>query len=243
VNEELSINPASLSVSIGFPCGTSIPHQTTFSLLKTLDACLRARISFNISHKVGCPLVPYARSLVVHQFLKGNASRLFWIDSDMEWEPSEFMRLLALSTKVDVVCATYPTKTDDQEIFVKHPDLRTVDLHKYGLVKIHGTGLGFCCVTREVIEALVATKPRIYDPALGEEIADVFRLDTTIDNEGRTVGRGEDMAFFADLRELGCDVWLDPTIKLGHIGSKTYRTDPLKALRLESVFNPELKVA
>ena len=33
---------------------------------------------------------------------------------------------------------------------------------------------------------------------------------------------GEDVMFFNDIRKLGYDVWCDPSLKLGHIGSKVY---------------------
>jgi hypothetical protein len=31
------------------------------------------------------------------------------------------------------------------------------------------------------------------------------------------------MAFFADIRELGHKVWLDPAVNLGHVGTKEFR--------------------
>jgi hypothetical protein len=58
----------------------------------------------------------------------------------------------------------------------------------------------------------------IIDDVNRREIASVFRIDAV---NGRR--RGEDIAFFSDIRALGHKVWLDTTIDLGHIGSKTYR--------------------
>jgi hypothetical protein len=34
--------------------------------------------------------------------------------------------------------------------------------------------------------------------------------------------RGEDAIFFSDVRALGYKVWIDPTIRLGHVGPKIY---------------------
>jgi hypothetical protein len=47
------------------------------------------------------------------------------------------------------------------------------------------------------------------------------------------------MAFFADVRELGYDVWLDPTINVGHVGSHVFRANAAKSLHLEHIYRPE----
>jgi hypothetical protein len=49
-------------------------------------------------------------------------------------------------------------------------------------------------------------------------MAAVFRFDTINGNR-----RTEDMAFFADLADLGYTVWADPHITLGHIGQREWR--------------------
>jgi hypothetical protein len=77
----------------------------------------------------------------------------------------------------------------------------------------------------------------VVDIAGETDVPDVFRLDRVKTN-GRRTAQGEDMAFFADLRELGYDVWLDPTIQLGHVGNYVYRGDPVAALGLEDQYYP-----
>jgi hypothetical protein len=90
------------------------------------------------------------------------------------------------------------------------------------------------------------TKPWALDEVSGDFVREVFRCDTVplnrLGEEGKCppelVGqpiygrRGEDMAFFADLRDLGYTVWLYPNIQLGHIGTKTYRGDLMAAMGL-----------
>jgi hypothetical protein len=51
----------------------------------------------------------------------------------------------------------------------------------------------------------------------GEIMRHVFR--TEVKNEALV---GEDMVFFNDIRALGYEVWCDPSLELGHIGSKVY---------------------
>ena len=49
-------------------------------------------------------------------------------------------------------------------------------------------------------------------------MAKIFRFD-----EPNGEARGEDIAFFADVCDLGYKVNLDPTVTLGHIGEKEFR--------------------
>ena len=57
-------------------------------------------------------VVQIGRDAVLDDFLQDDTQKLFWIDSDMVWEPGDFLRLLALSTTRGVVCAAYPRKVD-----------------------------------------------------------------------------------------------------------------------------------
>lgn len=242
MNETLSVKASELSVDIGMPCGPNIPAQTSFAMAKTVKACTQQRIDCGLACIIGCSVVTWARNKVLDTFLQGKANRLFWIDSDIEWEPEDFLRLLVLSTKYDVVCGVYAQKTEEQTIVLRHPDLLTFDINPYGLVKVDGAGLGFTVITREVAERLAESKPRIFDPVDNRVIADVFRCDSIDRGHEHPDFRGEDIAFFSDLADLGYDIWLDPSLQLGHIGARTYRNDPRKALRLDGVFN-ELQAA
>jgi hypothetical protein len=231
----ISVDPKDLSVDIGFPCGPNIPWQTAMSLAKTVKACTERRIECGVACIAGSSVVTWARSKVLDTFLQGHAKHLFWIDSDITWEPADFIRLLALATKYDVVCGTYAQKTPEQTIVIRHTNLCKFNLNPHGLVKVDGAGLGFAVITRDVAQRITDSKPKVYDPAAQKSMADAFRLDRIDRGHEHEDCRHEDVAFFADLTELGYSVWLDPTIQLGHIGPYEYRSDPLKALRLDAV--------
>jgi hypothetical protein len=131
--------------------------------------------------------------------------------------------MLALSKLVDVVSATYPAKKEPPTFYINSsPEM---SMSEYGLMEIHGVGLGFTVMTREVALQLVEGKPVRRNQVTGKEMVEVFRTDR---NNGD--GRGEDMAFFADIRALGHKVWLDPSIDLGHIGTKVYTGSVMDAM-------------
>jgi hypothetical protein len=225
------------SISIGMPCGPYIPWQTSMALTRTVRDCALMGVTADMTVIAGSSAVQQARSQTVHQFLtQTDASHLFWIDSDIVWESKDFVKTLALASVFDVVCATYPMKNEARSIVVKHPDLKNFEINKYGLVKIWGVGLGFTVVSRAALEKLVATKPLVYDAAKDNARPDVFRFDTVPGKHEHPNARGEDLAFFADLRELGYDIWLDPRIVLGHVGTHVYRNDPVAALGLTDYY-------
>lgn len=232
--------PDKLSVSIGLPCGSPyMPWQTAMSLAKTVHVLGKQGVETRIECIAGSSIVSHARNQVAKAFLEQNdTDRLFWIDADMVWTPDQFLKLLVLSYKYDVVCATYPMKREDKALVIKHPDLAKFEINQHGLIKVFGVGLGFTIVTRKVMEEIAAAKPWVTNPASAGKSAyrDIFELRKTKDPEGHTTGQGEDMAFFDDVRAAGYSIWLDPTIQLGHVGSYVYVTDPVAGLGLDHVY-------
>jgi hypothetical protein len=160
-------------------------------------------------------IIQDGRNAVFTDFLDSEATKLFWIDSDMVWGVDDFLKMLALSTKREVVCAAYPTKKPGKTSFQINYEEPLV-WEDYGLISIKGIGLGFSIIDRKVCEKLAAKFPRY--TSRGRSLVDLFRIDL-IDGERRT----EDMAFFSDITDLGYKVWLDPDIALGHIGDAEWR--------------------
>lgn len=200
-----------------------IPPHTTMSLARTAQACGASGVPLELCMEVR-GIVHWARDTVFDSFLRSDKQKLFWIDSDLVWEPDSFLRMVALSTKRDIICASYPAKTD-QPTFQISGTGKTETSDELGLLPIGGAGLGFCIMDRSVCESIAATKDTSIDEVNGREMKNVFRTDTV---NGKR--RGEDIAFFADLRALGHTIYLDPSITLGHAGEKTWTGRALDAL-------------
>jgi hypothetical protein len=223
--KNIEINLEGLNVMLGMPAGRDLHGLTVKSMIGTQAMLYEARVPFQLGMVLGSSVIQWARDEVVDIFLKSSATRLFWIDSDMVWEPEQFMRLLALSQRMDVVCAAYPAKVEQPTFYLNHE--QQMEQNEYGMLEIKGVGLGFTVMSRKVVEELAANAPRIFDEAGNRDMAAVFRVDS-IDGKRR----GEDMAFFSDIRNLGYKVWLDPEIDLGHVGQKVYRGTIRDALQL-----------
>lgn len=222
-----------LSVMVGIPATRDFHPWTVKSLLATSQMCQRMGIPCQLGLVAGNAVVQWARDEVVDIFLQSQANRLFWIDSDMVWKPEDFMRMLALSQRREVVCATYPAKIDQPTFYVNYDQSKPLESDDLGLLDVWGVGLGFTVMRREVVEKLVANAPRIYDEISGRELAEVFRVGGVAAN-GRRSRRGEDMAFFRDILDLGYKVLLDPQVDLGHIGVKKYEGSVKDALQLQA---------
>ena len=212
----VDVSLSDLSVMIGMPANRDIPPHTVMSLLATFSRCQRLSIPCELG-MVSSGVIVNGRDEVLDMFLKSKANRLFWIDSDMTWTPEQFIRLLALSKLTPVVGATYPAKVDRPTFFVKFDEEVGMQPSELGLLDVQGLGLGFTVLQREVVEQVAAKAPRVLDEISGLEMASVFRWGIF---QGKR--RGEDMAFFSDIRDLGYKIYMDPTIDLGHIGTKMY---------------------
>lgn len=215
------------SVTIGFPCGPNIPWQTTMSLLAAVRLATKKGVDVRFQTIAGNSDVVDARNAVLTHFLDKPTDKLFWIDSDMDFRPDAFLRMVEMSMKYDVVVGAYPLKRPDQSIVLNELPGQSWDVNADGLIKIESLGLGFTIVSREAIEKLAADKPNNMHPTTGRTQRHVFRQTETA---------GEDICFFKDLRALGYDIWLDPTIELGHIGPFVYRRDVIATLGLQKYY-------
>lgn len=227
-NEAISLD--GVSVMIGMPVGPKVglPMQTVLSLVSTVEHLARAKVDFGVTAEV-TGQVQMGRDAIVADFLATNMQKLLWIDSDMVWQPKDVFRLLALSTKFDVVACAYPAKVDKPTFYVNY-EPGEYEANKYGLLSVKGVGLGFTIVDRKVIQELSDRAPKLFDEITQRELSAVFRFDI---HEGKR--RSEDMAFFADVKALGYDVWLDTMTNLGHIGDKEWTGDIRAALIGENV--------
>jgi hypothetical protein len=210
--EDISLE--GVRVMIGMPVDNPIPHKTALSLAETMYVAGARGIPVALQMEIS-GIIQDGRNAVFTDFLNSEATKLFWIDSDIIWGVDDFLKMLALSTKRDVVCAAYSAKTSTTPTFQMDYEL-PFRIEDYGLISVKGLGLGFTIVDREVCEKLAAKSSRYNSHK--RELVDLFRVDT-VDGHRRT----EDMGFFSDIRDLGYKVWVDPDISLGHIGELEWR--------------------
>ena len=185
-------------------------------------------ITIDLVPQIGSSIIDFARNDTVHTFLKTPAQKLIFIDTDMEWVPEELGRLMCWSTKYPIVAALYPTKTDInpqfKSLYSYHNDL--IMENDYGLVKMEGISTGFSIIDRSVFEQM-APKTETY--LAGSPKQETYRFFKTDVVDKQAIG--EDIYFFSRwVKEFGGEVWVDPDINPGHVGSKVYKGNLREAL-------------
>lgn len=181
-------------------------------------------IQVHIGSICGCSVVSRARNLLVQDFLETNATDLLFIDSDINFEPDAIFRLMAWgSDPKKGVVAGVPRVRAEEKVYITDLDVdenRELTMNAMGLVRAKRVATAFMLVRREVFETLVQEHPewKYYDKKTNRMLSAIF--DFKVTPEGYV---GEDFLFCDRAREHGYEVWIDPTIALGHMGVQEYK--------------------
>jgi choline kinase len=195
------------------------------SLIATVKEAEKKGIFVHAIYTSYDSLVQRARNSLVKLALEGGYTDLFFIDSDVEWEPEWFFRLLARPEPI--VGGALVKKTDKERYTVKITDKTLKYSKDKKLLEVDGVGTGFLKVSRFALENLwEASDPYTSE---GEEHRMIF--DIKVEN-GNLIS--EDYIMCYKWKNLGYKVWLDPTITCNHIGVKKFEGNLNKFLDKES---------
>lgn len=186
------------------------------SLTRTLKDADEREITIHPIYLSNDALIQRARNDLMQIAYTNNFDDVIFIDSDIEWDPIWFFKLLKY--KKDVVGGTYRKKTDNQELYVIKAlanNEQIVD-GPTGLVKVSGLGTGFLRFNRKAISYLWNNSQKYIDEKGVDSrmIFDISIFDGKLQSEDITVCRR--------LTEGGFDIWLDPRMCCNHIGSKRF---------------------
>jgi GT2 family glycosyltransferase len=137
-------------------------------------------------------------------------SHIMWIDSDSIFTPEDVINLLnrdkdivsGLVKKTPFIYAA--GKMDPTKNFFQKESLTDDDVQGTELIESDGVGLAFMLVKKGVFESIKAP----------------WFATTAIDEPTGPNGKiyvGEDIYFCIKAKEAGYKIWLDPTVKVGHL--------------------------
>jgi len=161
-------------------------------------------------------LIPRGRNTCAATFLKSECTHLMFIDADIQFTPDDVAKLWNLQKGVG--CGVYPMKQEGAPYaaWVGGKLLVDKDMAKEPF-KVDYAGTGFMIIHREVFVRLQKAHPEWkYEESYGEAWA--FFQDPI--EEG--IHLSEDYFFCKRYREIGGEVWMDPRVRLKHVGSKVY---------------------
>lgn len=199
--------------------GHSVKMEYVKSLVKTLRELDSWGIQYDFLSQYSS-FVPTARELTAlnktqHDysleaaFAGGvNYRKVFWIDSDIEWEPGDFLDLW--DSELDIVSGLYQLDSAGT-VAVNYPNERGVPtrvnkveflLHDMP-VEVGGVGFGFLAVKAGVFEKM--QRPW-------------FLINRVQWEEGRDlrVNVGEDYSWCANASRAGFKIYVNPLVKVKH---------------------------
>ncbi len=212
------------SIFIALPAyDFKVSLKLAVSLARFTQQAAQHGITIQLGSICGCSVVSRARNLLSQDMLESQCDYLMFIDSDINFEPEDIFRLMAWGNdpKKGIV-AGVPRTRNESKVYIATLDYdenQELTMNGMGLVRAKRVATAFMLVRREVFVTMTEAHPewQYYDTRSNRMIPCLFDFQLT--EEGYM---GEDFLFCDRARELGFEVWVDPSITLGHMGVQEY---------------------
>lgn len=149
------------------------------------------------------------RNQLAQDFLDSDADKLFFLDSDVTFEPGAILNLTMKDA--DFVGGSYRFKHDTEQYPVAFIEGRDHWADRRGLMEVATLPGGFLSLSRKVFETLKAAHPERAYTHCGRIAHCYFQMRF---EDGNLYG--EDTYFCKEWRDTGGKVYLDPEINLTH---------------------------
>jgi hypothetical protein len=224
MQQEKSYDLAGKSIFIALPAyDFKVSLKLAVSLARFAQQAAQHGIDIQIGSICGCSVVSRARNLLAQDLLESNCDYLMFIDSDINFEADDIFRLMAWGTdpKKGIVAGVPRTRSETKTYIatLDHDENGELTMNGMGLVRAKRVATAFMLVRREVFETLEKKQPEwaYYDAKTDRTLSCMF--DFQLADEGYI---GEDFLFCDRVRSHGFEVWIDPSITLGHMGVQEY---------------------
>lgn len=218
------------SVMICTPIARNPVWEYTASLASTLLLLQEQDIRVTFQFVVGSSVVHKARNELAAHFLASDFTDLLFIDDDMQWSAGDVVRLLASDKPLIGGAGRMRCQkpNSDPSVWCWRP-LRgpggELTQDEMGAVEVRGMGAAFMLINRRVFADMVETHPEWKRDGAADWSSELrahyfeFFTQSERDEFGEL---SEDYGFCHRWRQLGNRIWVDPTIRLGHVGSFNY---------------------
>ena len=224
MQNEKGFDLAGRSLFIALPAyDFKVSLKLAVSLAQFCQQAPQHGIDVQIGSVCGCSVVSRARNLLAQDLLESKCTDLIFIDSDINFDPADIFRLMAwASDPKKGIVAGVPRIRDSNTVYIADMDYDEngeLTMNRMGLVRATRVATAFMLVRRDVFETMAEAHPEwsYYDKRSERNLTAMF--DFKVTDEGYM---GEDFLFCDRTRELGFEVWIDPTITLGHMGVQEY---------------------
>ncbi len=206
-------------VWIAIPAYTGTIHLATMrSIISDMMLLAERGDRVTIFDESGNAMIGDCRGLIVSAFLEGDGTHLVFVDSDVSWGVGSLLSMV--DRDVDFVAGLYPQRRDPIKYCCQWDTSKPEIELENGLIEVLGVPAGFMCLSRPMLEKMVAHYADTQfhcEQAPGNTAYDLFGA--------YRIGRikfGEDYSFCKRWRDIGGKIWIDPEIRMGHCGYKTF---------------------
>jgi hypothetical protein len=224
MQNEKGYDLAGRSIFIALPAyDFKVSLKLAISLARVAQMAPSHGVDIQIGSICGCSVVSRARNLLVRDMIDSECTDLLFIDSDINFEPNAVFRLLAwTSDPKKGIVAGVPRVRDVNKTYIadlNYDENMQLTMDGMGLVRAQRVATAFMMVRRNVFTDMMAAHPEweYLDKRCDKVVPALF--DFMLTDEGYI---GEDFLFCDRAREIGHEVWIDPTISLGHMGVQEY---------------------
>lgn len=213
------LNRPHYQVVIATPGAGMLPSYVR-SILKTVHVLEANGISWNFLTEYSS-LVAHAREKTIggsgYQDINNSQpghgqwtyDKIFWIDSDIAWEPEDFLRLLR--AEPEIISGCYMMENGEVTVYPEALKSGTRADEIMRLKKpftVRGVGFGFLAVRSGVFE-------RMDRPWFSQVDVEVTNEETG-EVEYKFPLMGEDLSWCEKAHRMGIDIWVDPLVRVTH---------------------------
>ena len=258
------------NILIAIPCyDRQISEPTMMSVIKTIMYFRDHNIKFGLA-TITDSLISRARNNMTAKFLANEQlTHMMFIDADIGFEPEDIIKLLW--HEQEIITAAYPIKSINWEAvkenvekgiepkkllensirFVVNPVRKDANEKKLsivnGAIEIFDAGTGFMLIKREAFTKLIKKYPHLkYSDDTGGLDEDERKFTYAFFNSyiDPHLNRflSEDYGFCRYWQDIGGKVWVDPVIKLSHLGRIEYEGSMITYLEKVATFTDNSKI-
>jgi len=187
----------------------------TDSLLRTVKLTEKEGIFLHAIYTSYDALIQRARNNLFRIALSENYDDLIFIDSDMQWSEDWILQLL--NRPEDVVAAPVIGRSDNVRYNVTLTNNQLTYSKDKQLLKVDRVGTGLMKLSRKAMEALWLSSEEYLD-----DEGTAYRMICDIQIRDNSL-ISEDFILCEKWRDLGGDIWIDPTMNPVHTGSKRWQ--------------------
>jgi hypothetical protein len=228
-----------MKLMIGTPMyGGMCSAHYHFGSINLMREAANREIDIKVEFTTTESLITRARTSIANTFLHSDCTHLLFIDADIGFQPNDVFKLL--SHDLEFVCGGYPAKFINWNTVLsaahqgapaqKLSSCATTFIYNElphnsvntpkGLIEVINAGTGFMMLKRSVFEKLIPHVPTYITNQFDDQNERMHEFfSTAIKND---ILLSEDHYFCEKWREIGGQIFVDPSIKLNHIGTYVY---------------------